>query len=105
MFYEELSPCLYVSDSSFGPEAEKLKAVGWLAWGHPYTRRPRQLPETPLASYSDCLKILGSPFFLWEATSANSVLMQASQSRLKDTKGLTRIWKRITGAIESSVMG
>jgi len=59
----------------------------------------------PLASYSDCLKILGSPFFLWEATSANSVLMQASQSRLKDTQGLTRIWKRITGAIESSVMG
>jgi hypothetical protein len=60
LFYEELSPCLYVSDSSFGPEAEKLKAVGWLAWGHPYIRRQRQLPETP---FGQLLRLLEDP---WE---------------------------------------
>ena len=60
MFYEDLSPCLYVSYSSFGPEAEKLKAIGWLAWGHPYTRRQRQLPET---RFGQLFKLLEDP---WE---------------------------------------
>jgi hypothetical protein len=36
LFYEDLSPW-YVSSSL--AEGEKLKAVGWLAWGHPYERR------------------------------------------------------------------
>src|SRR5437016_8195347 len=37
LFFEDLSPCMYVASSL--AEGEKLKAVGWLAWGHPYKRR------------------------------------------------------------------
>jgi hypothetical protein len=58
MFFEDLSPCLYVA-SSFA-EGKKLKAVGWLAWGHPYTLRQLQLPET---RFGQLLRLLVNP---WE---------------------------------------
>jgi hypothetical protein len=58
LFYEDLSPCMYVSPSL--AEGEKLTAVGWLAWGHPYTLRQLQLPET---RFGQLLRLLVGP---WE---------------------------------------
>ena len=58
MFFEDLSPCMYVASSL--AEGEKLKAVGWLAWGHPYTRRQIQWPE---ARFGKLLRLLEDP---WE---------------------------------------
>src|SRR5436305_484224 len=39
---------------------EKLKAVGWLAWGHPYKRRKAKLPEQ---RFGQLLRLLQEP---WE---------------------------------------
>ncbi len=58
MFYEDLSPCMYVASSL--AEGEKLKAVGWLAWGHPYKRRKAKLPEQ---RFGQLLRLLQEP---WE---------------------------------------
>jgi hypothetical protein len=58
LFFEDLSPCMYVASSP--AEGEKLKAVGWLAWGHPYTQRQLQLPET---RFGQLLRLLVDP---WE---------------------------------------
>lgn len=58
MFLEDLTPCLYVA-SSLG-EGEKLKAVGWLAMGHPYPRRQIQLLES---RFGQLLRLLINP---WE---------------------------------------
>ena len=58
LFYEDLSPCMYVASSL--AEGEKLKAVGWLAWGHPYTLRQLQLQET---RFGQLLRLLVDP---WE---------------------------------------
>ena len=49
---------MYVASSL--AEGEKLKAVGWLAWGHPYTRRQIQWPE---ARFGKLLRLLEDP---WE---------------------------------------
>jgi hypothetical protein len=61
LFYEDLSPCWYFAHSS-GPEEEKLKAVGWLAWDHPYKRRRVRLPEQ---RFGQLLRLLVAP---WEPT-------------------------------------
>jgi hypothetical protein len=58
LFFEDLSPCMYVA--SWLGEGEKLKAVGWLAWGHPYPLRQLQLPET---RFGKLLRLLEDP---WE---------------------------------------
>lgn len=58
MFFEDLSPCMYVASSL--AEGEKLKAVGWLAWDHPYTLRQLQLQET---RFGQLLRLLVDP---WE---------------------------------------
>src|SRR6266481_311548 len=58
LFYGDLSPYMYVSSSL--AEGEKLTAVGWLAWGHPYTLRQLQLPET---RFGQLLRLLVNP---WE---------------------------------------
>lgn len=59
LFFEDLSPCMYVASSP--AEGEKLKAVGWLVWGHPYTQRQLQLPET---RFGQLLRLLVDP---WES--------------------------------------
>lgn len=58
LFFEDLSPCMYVAASLAA--GEKLKAVGWLAWGHPYTLRQLQLQET---RFGQLLRLLVDP---WE---------------------------------------
>jgi hypothetical protein len=58
LFIEDLSPCMYVASSR--ADGEKFKAVGWLAWGHPYTLRRIQLPETRLG------RLLGLLVDPWE---------------------------------------
>ncbi len=58
MFIKDLSPCLYVASSH--AEGEKFKAVGWLAWGHPYKRRKAKLPEP---RFGQLLRLLVDP---WE---------------------------------------
>src|SRR5438046_5667645 len=58
LFFEDLSPCMYVASSL--AEGEKLKAVGWLAWGHPYKRRKAKLPEQ---RFGQLLRLLQEP---WE---------------------------------------
>jgi hypothetical protein len=58
LFIQDLSPCLYVG--SRHAEGEKLKAVGWLAWGHPYERRKVKLPEQ---RFGQLLRLLVDP---WE---------------------------------------
>jgi hypothetical protein len=58
LFIEDLSPCMYVASSL--AEGEKLKAVGWLGWGHAYKQRQLQLPETP---FGRLLRLLVDP---WE---------------------------------------
>jgi len=92
LFFEDLSPCMYVASSL--AEGEKLKAVGWLAWGHPYTLRQLQSQETRFGQLLRLLVHPWSPFILWEATSVNSV-----------PKNPLKIWKRIIDAIELSAMG
>ena len=57
VFLEDLSPCMYVASSL--AEGERLKAVGWLGWGHPYTTRQVPLPETRLAQL---LRLLVDPW-------------------------------------------
>jgi len=57
LFIEDLSPCTYVASSR--SDCEKLKAVGWLAWGHPYTEREIQLPET---RFVQLLRLLVDPW-------------------------------------------
>lgn len=59
MFYEDLSPCLYYSSLRF-PPSEKLKAVGWLAEGHSFTRRQAQMSEL---RFGKLLTLLQNP---WE---------------------------------------
>jgi len=49
---------MYVASSL--AEGEKLKAVGWLAWGHPYTLRQLQSQET---RFGQLLRLLVHP---WE---------------------------------------
>ena len=56
-YFEDLSPCLYFGDY-FSPEGEKVKAVGWLATGRPYTRRQRETSET---RFGQLLKLLEDP--------------------------------------------
>jgi hypothetical protein len=58
LFIKDLSPCLYVTSSY--AEGEKLKAVGWLAWGHLYKRRKAKLAEQ---RFSQLLRLLVDP---WE---------------------------------------
>ena len=58
MLIEDLSPCSYVASSR--SESEKLKAVGWLAWGHSYKLRNTKLPET---RFLRLLRLLVNP---WE---------------------------------------
>src|SRR3974390_3269977 len=41
MYFPDLSPCNYFG---FG-RSERLKAVGWLAWGQPYRQRQGELSE------------------------------------------------------------
>lgn len=59
MFIEDLSPCWYLG-SPYDPEGKKLKAVGWLAMGHPFTRRQIETSET---RFGQLLKLLEDP---WE---------------------------------------
>jgi hypothetical protein len=54
--FEDLSSCTY----GFASDTEKLKAVGWLAWGHPYTERQTDLSE---AHFHQLLRLLVNP---WE---------------------------------------
>ena len=57
-YFEDLSPCTY-----FGPfhaGAEKLKAVGWLASGHPFKERQNDLSES---HFRKLLQLLRHP---WE---------------------------------------
>jgi hypothetical protein len=58
MFYEDLSSCSYIS--YFEGAKEKLKAVGWLGIGHPYSQRRTRTPET---RFRQLVKLLQSP---WE---------------------------------------
>ena len=58
LFIKDLAPCLYVASSH--AEGEKLKAVGWLAWGHPYKRRKVKLLEP---RFGRLLRLLVDP---WE---------------------------------------
>jgi hypothetical protein len=58
LFFEDLSPCMYVASSL--AEGGKLKAVGWLAWGHPYTHRQVQLQAT---RFGQLIRLLVDP---WE---------------------------------------
>jgi hypothetical protein len=58
MFYQDLSVCSYISNFD-GPK-EKLKAVGWLAVGHPYTQRRTGTPEI---RFRQLVKLLQDP---WE---------------------------------------
>jgi len=57
-YFKDLSPCTYFG--SFITSAEKLKAVGWLAWGHPYKERQTELSE---AQFHQLLRLLQDP---WE---------------------------------------
>jgi hypothetical protein len=57
VFLEDLSPCMYVASSL--AEGERLKAVGWLAYGHPYTSRQLPSPETRLGQL---LRLLVDPW-------------------------------------------
>ena len=57
LFIKDLSPCLYVA--SWHAEGEKLKAVGWLSWGHPYKRRKVELPER---RFGQLLRLLVDPW-------------------------------------------
>ena len=59
MFIEDLSPCRYLG-SPYDPEGKQLKAVGWLATEHPYTRRLSPFPET---RFYQLLRLLQDP---WE---------------------------------------
>jgi hypothetical protein len=59
MFFEDLSPCRCVASSL--AMAQRLKAVGWLGFGHPYTRRQTQLPDK---RFGQLLTLLRDP---WEA--------------------------------------
>jgi hypothetical protein len=57
LFIEDLASCMYASSS--GSDGEKLRAVGWLAWGHPYTVREIPLPET---RFVQLLRLLVDPW-------------------------------------------
>jgi len=56
MYFADLSPCNYFS---FG-RSERLRAVGWLAWGHPYRERQAELPQD---NFRQLLRLLVNP---WE---------------------------------------
>jgi hypothetical protein len=58
MFYEDLSSCSYFSH--FCEPGEKLKAVGWLGFGHPHTQRRTRTPEL---RFRQLVKLLQRP---WE---------------------------------------
>jgi hypothetical protein len=55
MYFADLSPCYF----GFG-RSERLKAVGWLAWGHPYRERQAELRED---NFRQLLRLLRQP---WE---------------------------------------
>lgn len=58
-YIEDLSPCTYFG-FYFRNGVEKVKAVGWLAWGHAYTERESELSET---YFCQLLRLLQHP---WE---------------------------------------
>src|SRR5215469_3675736 len=58
MYFLDLSPCNYFR--GIYSNTEKLKAVGWLGWGHPYPERHAELPED---NFRQLLRLLRQP---WE---------------------------------------
>ena len=56
MYFADLSLCNYFG---FG-RTERLRAVGWLAWGHPYREQQAELPED---NFRQLLRLLRDP---WE---------------------------------------
>ena len=86
MFIKDLSPCLYVASSH--AEGEKFKAVGWLAWGHPYKRRKLNFPEP---RFGDLLRLLVDPWepsYFMGSHECEFCPEEDSRSPWKDTRGL-----------------
>jgi len=56
MYFDDLSPCTYFGLSGAG----KLKAMGWLVWGHVFPERQTELSEP---RFYQLLRLLEDP---WE---------------------------------------